>query len=140
MTTLSESLVSGVVTIELEGDIVAARRAVREVATQLGFTQSDVVRIVTAASELARNIYRFAGEGFMRWTRVEKDGRVGIELQFCDKGPGISDVGLALNEGFSTGGGLGMGLPGARKLADELEVDSAVGRGTIVTLRKWRRN
>src|SRR6185437_16376968 len=122
------------VPIRDEGDIVAARRTVRDAATQLGFTQTDVARIVTAASELARNVFRYAGEGVMRWSRVEKNDRIGIEIQFADQGPGIEDVELAFNEGYSTGGGLGMGLPGARKLSDEMEIESVVGKGTTVTI------
>lgn len=131
---------SGEVSIRSEGDIVAARRTVRDAATSLGFTQTDVARIVTAASELARNVFRYAGEGIMRWDTVEREGRVAIELQFVDRGPGIADVDLALSEGYSTGGGLGMGLPGARKLMDELEIVSSADQGTSITLRKWRRD
>jgi len=130
---------AGQVEIKAEGDIVAARRAVREAATQLGFGQTDVARIVTAASELARNVYRYAGEGVMHWRSVEQDARVAIELQFVDRGPGIVDVDLALKEGYSTGGGLGMGLPGAKRLADEMDIESAAGLGTTVTIKKWRR-
>jgi len=131
---------AGEVSIKAEGDIVAARRTVRDAATQLGFGQTDVARIVTAVSELARNVYRYAGEGVMRWRAVEKDGRVAIEVQFVDRGPGIADIDLALKEGYSTGGGLGMGLPGAKRLADELEIETAAGLGTTVTIKKWRRN
>src|SRR5215813_6938500 len=87
---------SGEVSIRAEGDIVVARRSVRDAATQLGFGQTDVARIVTAASELARNVYRYAGEGVMRWRSLEQDGRVAIEVQFLDRGPGIANVDLAL--------------------------------------------
>jgi serine/threonine-protein kinase RsbT len=131
---------SGEVSIQTEGDIVAARRTVRDAALNLGFTQTDVARIVTAASELARNVFRYAGQGIMRWSSLENRGRAGIEVQFVDRGPGIESIDLALTEGYSTGGGLGMGLPGAKRLADELEIESIVGQGTTVTLRKWRRN
>jgi len=130
---------SGEVPIQTEGDIVAARRTVRDAATALGFGQTDVARIVTASSELARNVFRYAGEGVMRWSALERDDRVALEVQFVDRGPGIADIGLAMTEGYSTGGGMGMGLPGARRLADELEIHSAAGEGTTVTLRKWRR-
>jgi serine/threonine-protein kinase RsbT len=126
--------------IQAESDIVAARRTVREAAARLGFGSTDVTRIVTAASELARNIFKYAGEGVMRWRYLESGGRSGIELQFIDQGPGIEDVNRALEEGYSTGGGLGMGLPGARRLMDELDIQSTVGQGTTVTLRKWRRS
>jgi serine/threonine-protein kinase RsbT len=131
---------SGEVSIRTEGDIVTTRRLVRDTATHLGFTQTDTARMVTAASELARNVFRYAGEGVMRWKSVEKTGRIAIELQFADSGPGIQDIGLALTEGYSTGGGLGMGLPGSKRLADEFEIESVVGEGTTITLRKWRSN
>ena len=131
---------SGEVSIRTEGDIVTTRRLVRDTATHLGFTQTDTARMVTAASELARHVFRYAGEGVMRWKSVEKTGRIAIELQFADSGPGIQDIGLALTEGYSTGGGLGMGLPGSKRLADEFEIESVVGEGTTITLRKWRSN
>jgi serine/threonine-protein kinase RsbT len=129
----------GELSIQTEGDIVSARRTVREAATRLGFGATDVTRIVTAASELARNVFKYAGEGVMRWRWLEDGGRCGIELQFEDHGPGIEDVDRAMEEGYSTGGGLGMGLPGARRLMDEMEIQSTVGLGTTVTVRKWGR-
>jgi serine/threonine-protein kinase RsbT len=131
---------AGEFSIEAESDIVAARRVVREAATQLGFGVTDVTRIVTAASELARNVFKYAGKGVMRWRPLEDGSRCGIELRFEDCGPGIEDVARALEEGYSTGGGLGMGLPGARRLMDEMEIRSIVGNGTTVTLKKWRRS
>jgi serine/threonine-protein kinase RsbT len=131
---------TGELVIQTESDIVAARRTVRETATRLGFGVTDVTRIVTAASELARNVFKYAGEGVMRWRYLEAGGRSGIEIQFIDRGPGIEDIDRALEEGYSTGGGLGMGLPGARRLMDEMEIQSTVGQGTTVTLRKWRRS
>lgn len=131
---------SGELSIQTESDIVTARRAVRDAATQLGFPQTDVTRIVTAASELARNVFKYAGSGVMFWRRVEKHGRIGLELQFVDHGPGIQDIHLAMEEGYSSAGGLGMGLPGAKRLVDELEIQSAAGQGTTVALKKWRRN
>jgi serine/threonine-protein kinase RsbT len=131
---------SGDICIRDENDIVSARRTVREAATRLGFGQTDVTRIVTAASELARNTFKYAGQGVMRWRRIETGSRFGIELQFVDRGPGIQDIDLAMQDGFSTSGGLGMGLPGARRLMDDLEIKSEPGQGTVVTLRKWRRN
>jgi len=131
---------AGELTIQTETDIVAARRTVREAASQLGFGITDVTRIVTAASELARNVFKYAGEGVMRWRPLEDGGRSGMELQFEDKGPGIANIAQALEEGYSTGGGLGMGLPGARRLMDAMEIQSIVGQGTTVTLKKWRRS
>lgn len=131
---------SGEVPIRAENDIVAARRAIRDAATQLGFGATDVTRLVTAASELARNVFKYAGQGVMRWSCVQVDSRVGLELHFVDEGPGIADVELAMQEGYTTGGGLGLGLPGARRLVDELAIESAAGRGTTVIVKKWRRN
>ncbi len=131
--------IEGEVRIQVESDIVAVRRTVREAAVQAGFGSTDVTRVVTASSELARNIFKYAGEGVMRWRKVENNGRRGIELQFVDRGPGIADVDLALQEGYSTGDGLGMGLPGAKRLVDELEIQSVAGQGTIITLKKWRK-
>jgi serine/threonine-protein kinase RsbT len=134
---MMNATLQGEVGIKTEGDIVAARRTVRDAATQAGFAMTDVTRIVTAASELARNIFKYAGEGAMYWRQMEEPGRTGIELRFVDQGPGIADVQLALQEGYSTGAGLGLGLPGARRLMDELDIQSAPGKGTTITLRKW---
>jgi len=133
-------LVQGEIAIKLEGDIVLARRAVREASAQVGFGMTDVTRIVTASSEMARNLFKYAGEGVMRWQRVEKDGYPGIEIQFEDHGPGIGDISQAMQEGYTTGEGLGMGLPGAKRLMDHLEIKSAVGKGTTVILTKWIKN
>ncbi len=131
---------SGSVTIQNESDIVAARLTVREAVNRLHFSQTDVARVVTAASELARNVFRYAREGVMHWTVLHENDRVGIELTFMDHGPGIADLETAMMEGHSTGGGLGMGLPGARKLMDEFKIESTVGQWTKVVIRKWRRN
>src|SRR5690242_8359288 len=98
--------VQGEVQIQTESDIVIARRAVREIATKTGFNTTDVTRIVTASSELARNIFKYAGGGVMRWRSIEKDGNPGVELGFVDEGPGIKDVDLALQEHYSSSGGL----------------------------------
>lgn len=126
------------VPIEKEGDIVAVRQAVRTMATALGFGVTDVTRIVTAASELARNVFLYAGSGVMTSRAVNCRGTTGIELVFEDAGPGIPDIGLALQEGYSTSGGLGLGLPGSRRLMDEMDLRSEAGKGTTVTARKWR--
>lgn len=130
----------GELEIKTEGDIVAARRVVREAAAETGFGATDVTRIVTAASELARNVFKYGGGGVMRWRRIQADSRLGLELEFADQGPGIPDIALAMQEGYTTGGGLGMGLPGAKRLMDEMEIQSAPGQGATVTLKKWRRN
>lgn len=127
----------GELPIQSEADIVMARRAVRNAATALGFGITDVTRIVTAASELTRNIYQYAKSGAMRWRRLDVSDRVGLELVFEDHGPGIPDVGRAMEKGFSSSKGLGMGLPGAKRLMDEMSVWSEVGKGTTVQVRKW---
>jgi serine/threonine-protein kinase RsbT len=131
---------AGTMRIGSEGDIVAARKVVRNLAVALGFGVTDVTRIVTAASELTRNVFRYAGSGLMHWRRIDTGKSVGIELIFEDKGPGIPDVSKAMETGYTTGGGLGMGLPGARKLMDEMEIQSEVGKGTRVAVKKWRRS
>jgi len=129
----------GEMSIGSEMDIVTARKAVREVATALGFGLTDVTRAVTAASELARNIYTFAGQGVMHWRILNGPSGAGLELTFEDHGPGIPDVELALQPGYTTSKGMGMGLPGSQRLMDELEIHSVVGQGTTVVVRKWRK-
>jgi serine/threonine-protein kinase RsbT len=124
-----------------EADIVAARQRARELARALGFGMLDQSRVATAVSELARNVVRYAtesrGEALIR--PVEGTRGIGLEVIVSDDGPGIADIDQALRKGFSSGPGLGMGLPGTRRLMDEMHLDSAPGRGTIVTIRKWRR-
>jgi serine/threonine-protein kinase RsbT len=132
-------LLQGEVKIEAETDIVTARRAVRDVAAKLGFGTTDTTRIVTAASEMARNVFKYAGTGVMHWLSVADADGPGMELRFEDHGPGIADLDEALRPGSSTGRGLGMGLPGAKRLMDEMEIQSVVGAGTTVVLRKWLR-
>jgi serine/threonine-protein kinase RsbT len=123
--------------IESESDIVTARKVVRDAATAMGFGITDVTRIVTAASELTRNIYHYAKSGVMRWRVLNGGDRAGLELTFEDHGPGIPDVPKAMEMGFSTGKGLGMGLPGSKRLMDEMTIESTVGQGTTVRVRKW---
>ena len=125
------------VPIKSEGDIVAARRMVRDAAMEMGFGVTDVTRIVTAASELTRNIYRYAGSGFMRCREIKAGGRGALELTFEDSGPGLPDIERAMEMGYTTSGGLGLGLPGAKRLMDEMEIHSEVGKGTTVTVKKW---
>ncbi len=115
------------------------RKATRDIASDMGFGLSDVTRIVTAASELARNIFLYAGSGIVYLSKLTMDTRTGLELKFVDKGPGITDIEQAMQLGFSTNKGLGMGLPGAKRLTDEMKIDSQIGRGTTVTVRKWLR-
>jgi serine/threonine-protein kinase RsbT len=130
---------AGEVRLHSESDIVAARKTVRTVAGQLGFGLTDVTRIVTAASELARNAFLYAGSGVMRWQVLTTGSGCGIELTFADNGPGIADIEQALQEGYTTSGGLGLGLPGAKRLMDETDIHSEVGKGTVVVVRKWLR-
>lgn len=127
------------VIIDSETSIVAVRRGIRDRTKELGFGVTDVTRIVTAASELTRNILLYADSGVMRWREIDDEGRIGIELTFEDQGPGILDVEEAMQEGYTTGGGLGLGMPGSKRLMDEMEVESAVGKGTTVKVRKWLR-
>jgi serine/threonine-protein kinase RsbT len=129
----------GNVQIETESDIAVARRAIRDVATRLGFGATETARIVTAASELGRNVFKYAGRGAMQWRAVSNGEARGLELRFEDHGPGIPDINQALREGYSTGKGLGMGLPGAKRLMDEMDIQSVAGEGTTVIVRKWQR-
>lgn len=131
---------SGQVPIAGESDIIIVRQFVRDRARDLGFGITDVTRIVTAASELTRNIYLYAGTGVLTWRELRQRSRVGIELIFADRGPGISNIDEAMEVGFSTKGLLGLGLPGVKKLMDEMEIKSEVGKGTTVVVRKWLRN
>lgn len=129
----------GKINIIRESDIIAARQLARQTASALGFKITDVTRIVTAVSELARNIIKYADSGAMHWKIVMNGSSKGIEFVFSDKGNGIPDIEKAMEVGFSTEKGLGMGLPGAKKLTDEMEIESETGKGTIVTIRKWLR-
>jgi anti-sigma regulatory factor (Ser/Thr protein kinase) len=115
---------------------VAARQAARELAGRLGFSQTDLTLIATAVSEIARNIVRFADSGEIIVELVDRPRR-GVQVVARDTGPGIEDVPRALTDGYSTYHGLGLGLPGARRLMDEFEIVSEVGRGTTVTMTKW---
>ena len=127
----------GTLTITTETDIVTARTTIREVVTDLGFGLTDTTRIVTAVSELARNVYLYADTGTMRWqTRSDRDRRL-IEIVFDDDGPGIEDVERALEEGYSTANGMGHGLSGTQKLMDEFEIETSAKTGTTVTVRKY---
>ncbi len=122
-----------------ESHIVTVRKTIRDAATRLGFGLTDVTRIVTAGSELARNVFHYAGSGVMRWNEMETGDKIGIQLVFEDHGPGIANIEQAMEPGYTTSGGLGMGLPGTRRLMDEMEIQSQVGVGTTVTVRKWTR-
>jgi serine/threonine-protein kinase RsbT len=119
-------------------DVVAVRQAVRQRAIALGFNLVDQTKVVTAASELARNTLQYGGGGSVTIESVEDVGRQGLRLTFEDTGPGIPDIQLALKDGFSTGTGLGLGLSGARRLSNEFHIDSRLGEGTRVVITRWR--
>ena len=118
-------------------DIIAARQAGHHLARELGFSLTDVTMIATAISEIARNITSYAGSGAVRVTVADREGRKALVVRAEDSGPGIANVERALEDGYSTGRGLGMGLPGARRLMDRLIVQSAPGQGTVVEMWKW---
>jgi serine/threonine-protein kinase RsbT len=128
------------VRVTRDADVVAARQKGREVAAAVGFSRTDATLVATVISELARNIVQYAERGEILVCPVERDGRDGVMIVARDVGPGIADVSRALQDGYSSyRGGLGLGLPGSRRLADEFEIVSEVGRGTTVTITKWRR-
>ena len=127
------------VAIDHDFDIVAARRKARELATQVGFSGSDLTIIATAISEVARNIVVYANRGEIVLSAVQRGTRRGVLVVARDQGPGIPDIPRAMRDGFSTGKSLGLGLPGAKRLMDEFEIASEVGKGTTITMRKWTR-
>ncbi len=123
--------------VKIEPDVVAVRRRVREVSTQLGFSLVDQTKLVTAASELARNTIIYGGGGTML-VETLNGPRIGLRLTFVDKGPGIADIELALRDGFTTGSGLGLGLGGAKRLVSDFEINSRPGEGTRVIITRWK--
>jgi len=126
--------------IRSEHDILTARQRGRELAAEVGFSGSDLTIVATAISEIARNIVEYAGQGELAFTIVSEGQSRGILVVARDEGPGIPDVAQAMQDGYSSGRSLGLGLPGARRLMDEFEVESEVGRGTTVTMKKWMRS
>ncbi len=125
------------VPVQSEPDVVAVRRRVRDASARLGFSLVDQTKVVTAASELARNTVIYGGGGTMQMEMLNGP-RNGLRLIFEDKGPGIADVGLALRDGFTTGSGLGLGLGGAKRLVNDFEISSRPGEGTRVTITRWK--
>ncbi len=119
-------------------DVVRVRQKVREWAVALGFSLVDQTKIVTAASELARNTVNYAGSGQVHLATLHNGTRSGLQLTFEDEGPGIPDIELALKDGYTSGGGLGLGLGGAKRLANEFEISSRPGEGTRVRITKWK--
>jgi serine/threonine-protein kinase RsbT len=124
--------------VRSDNDIVLARQAVRKWAQELGFSLVDQTKVVTAASELARNTLIHGGGGTMRLELLNEGIRRGLRLTFEDQGPGIADIELALKEGYTTGTGLGLGLPGSRRLVNEFDIVSRVGEGTRVSVTMWK--
>ena len=127
------------VPVSSDADVVTAREKGRELSARVGFSSIDMTLIVTAISEVARNITDYAGEGEVALRVLHDSGREGIEVIASDEGPGIDDVELAMQDGFTTGNGLGLGLPGTRRLVDEFELSTRPGGGTRVRLVKWTR-
>jgi serine/threonine-protein kinase RsbT len=130
--------VSSCIAIRADVDIITARQRGRDLGMELDFPKTELALIATAISELARNILTYATQGEVEVAIEEGDGRRGILIVARDEGPGIADIGLALQDGYSTSRSLGIGLPGVRRLMDEFEVSSAPGAGTVVRAVKWR--
>jgi serine/threonine-protein kinase RsbT len=127
------------VAIRTDADVVTARQEARTMGASLGFSSTDLTLLATAISEVARNITTYAGEGEVALRVLNDSGRSGIEVVARDDGPGIADVELAMQDGYTTGNGLGLGLPGTRRLVDEFDLETVPGGGTKVRLVKWTR-
>lgn len=132
------SAASGEAPLKSEQDIVMARQLVRKLCQELAFSLVDQTKMVTAASELARNALVYGRGGAMIWEKVDQPGRRGLKLLFADQGPGIPNVDLAMTDGWTSGNGLGMGLTGAKRLVNDFELDTKVGGGTRVTITRWK--
>lgn len=128
---------SGSLPVRIEQDVVLARQKVRQIAVATGLRLVDQTKLVTAASELARNAVIYGGGGEMQWEVVEQGLRRGVRLVFADQGPGIADIGQALTDGWTSGTGMGLDLSGSRRLVDHFELESAPGQGTRVSITKW---
>ena len=129
---------SGVLPLGSEQNIVASRQLVRTLCQQLKFSLVDQTKMVTAASELSRNTLVHGGGGHMRWEFLERAGKRGLQLHFEDEGPGIADMALALTDGWTSGSGMGLGLPGSKRLVNDFDIVSAPGQGTRVSITKWK--
>ena len=129
---------SGSLSMRTEQDVVLGRQLVRKLAQQLKFSLVDQTKMVTAASELARNTVVYGGGGDMRWELLHNGLRNGLRLHFEDHGPGIPDIGQAMTDGWTSGGGLGMGLSGSKRLVDEFDIRTALGEGTCVSITRWK--
>ena len=124
--------------VQTADDVVRVRQAVRAKAVAAGFSLVDQTKIVTAASEIARNTVDYGGGGTLKFEILREGARRGLRLTFTDQGPGIPDVALAMSDGYTSGGGLGLGLSGAKRLSNEFDVKSTPGKGTVVMLARWR--
>ena len=124
--------------VQSEQDVVAARQAIRKAAQQIGFSIVDQTKIVTAASELARNALVYGGGGLLEWETVASNGKQGLKLTVSDKGPGIENMTLAMKDGWTSGGGLGLGLPGTKRLVNDFKITSERGVGTTVIVTRWK--
>jgi len=124
--------------VRTSDDVVRVRQAVRARAVEAGFGIVDQTKLVTAASEIARNTVDYGGGGTLRIEIVREGTRRGVQLTFSDSGPGIADISAAMTDGYTTGSGLGLGLSGAKRLSNEFSIDSSPGKGTIVTLARWK--
>ena len=131
-------LLSDAKQIQTSEDVVAIRQAVRQRAVDLGFNLVDQTKIVTAASELARNTVQYGGGGTVVIEGLQEGARKGLRLTFEDHGPGIANIELAMKDGYTTGSGLGLGLSGAKRLSNEFQIDSQPGQGTRVMIIRWR--
>jgi serine/threonine-protein kinase RsbT len=129
---------SGEAPLRSERDIVLARQLVRKMSQVQGFSLVDQTKMVTAASELARNALIYGGGGSMRWQMLNEGARVGLKLVFSDEGPGIANLEMAMTDGWTSGSGLGMGLSGAKRLVNEFNIDTRVGAGTRVSIARWK--
>lgn len=129
---------AGEVPLRSERDIVLARQLVRKMTQTHGFSLVDQTKMVTAASELARNALIYGGGGAMQWQTLWDNGRTGLRLIFVDQGPGIPNLELAMSDGWTSGNGLGMGLSGAKRLVNDFEIDTRVGAGTRITIARWK--
>ncbi|WP_187263963.1 anti-sigma regulatory factor [Pontibacter beigongshangensis] len=121
-----------------EQDVVPFRNRVKELATKIGMSLVNQTKLITAASELVRNMLKYANGGRVTLEIISKNGQTGIRLTFTDEGPGIPDIQQAMQDGFSTGKSLGLGLPGTRRLVNEFDIKSKVGQGTAVTVTHWK--
>lgn len=125
-------------TVATPDAVVGVRQAVRDFALDAHLSLVDQTKLITAASELARNMVVYGGGGTVLLERLEHDGRVGVRVTFADEGPGIDDIGLALRDGYTTGSGLGLGLGGAKRLVHEFDLRSARGEGTTIVITRWK--